>query len=509
MGTVYLVGAGPGDPNLLTLRAAHLLSIADVVVYDALVHPAVLERATHDAKRRFVGKRAGEHSLPQETITTLLLELARDHEVVVRLKGGDPFVFGRGGEEAEALVAAGIPYEVVPGVTAGIAAPAYAGIPVTHRGASSAVTLVTGHEDPTKEESDLDWSYLANGASTLVFYMGLRRMEENLRRLVRAGRAPSTPAAVIQWGTYPQQRTVVGTVENLAAAARDAGIEAPALVVVGEVVALRERLAWFEKRPLFGKRVVVTRARAQASRFAAALEELGADVLHVPTIRIGEPFDPAPLRAAVEDLTAFDWVVLTSANGVEHFWTALRAAGRDTRALAGLSLCAIGPATAAAMDRHGARADLIPDRFVSEAVVEALRARQDLTGTRILLPRADVARAELPELLSLAGAEVSDVIAYRTVAEDVESEDVRDRLREGAVDLITFTSASTVTNFVSRYGTDLGEAAIASIGPITSAAIRAAGLPVDVEAAEYTTRGLIDAILERYAGASDSLPASR
>jgi uroporphyrinogen III methyltransferase/synthase len=500
MGRVYLIGAGPGDPKLLTLRGAELLAAAGVVVYDALVHPAVLEHAPEGAQRYFVGKRGGEASATQESITNLVVELAGKHEVVVRLKGGDPFVFGRGGEEAEALVAAGIPFEVVPGVTAGVAGPAYAGIPVTHRGLAASVTFVTGHEDPAKERSDVDWTQLASVGGTVVFYMGVRRMADNLARLVERGRSPHTPAAVIEWATYPRQRTITATLGTIAEEAERAGVWPPALVVVGEVVGLRDRLSWFETRPLFGKRVLVTRARPQASDFAAQLEAFGAEVVQFPTIRITEPTDPEPLRAAVKRVEGYDWIVFTSVNGAERFWREMRAAGRDARSLAGVHLCAIGPATAAALEMEGVRADLVPDRFVAEAVVEALAAEVELKGARVLLPRAEVAREVLPALLRRHGATVDDVAAYRTDPDTRESAQLRDRLEAGEIDLVTFTSGSTVRNFVDAMGASMGGARVASIGPITSATARELGLEVAVEATEHTIPGLVRAIVRLFAG---------
>lgn len=500
-GRVYLVGAGPGDPGLLTLRAAELLARADVVVYDALVSPQIVDRCPPDAERVYVGKRGGEHSRTQEEINALLVELGRRHASTVRLKGGDPFVFGRGGEEALALVEAGIPFEVVPGVTAGVAAMAYAGIPVTHRGITSSVAFATGHEDPVKSGSDLDWEHLGRGVGTVVFYMSVGRMAANFERLVAAGRSPDTPAAAVEWGTYPRQRVVTGTVGTLPGRVAEAGIGAPAIVVVGEVVGLREKLAWFESRPLFGKRIVVTRARAQASDFAAALEALGAEVLQFPTIRIVDPPDREPLRRAASEADRFDWIVFTSVNGVARFWSALREAGRDTRALAGVSLCAIGPATAAAIEMEGARPDLVPERFVAESVLEALEREADLRGARILLARAETARSVLPDTLRERGAEVVEVAAYRTVPDGAEAQELRARLRGGGIDMVTFTASSTVRNYVDAVGAETGSAEIASIGPITSAAARELGLPVHLEAAEYTIPGLVRAIRERFEGA--------
>ncbi|HEX8905582.1 MAG TPA: uroporphyrinogen-III C-methyltransferase [Longimicrobiaceae bacterium] len=492
-GTVYLVGAGPGDPGLLTVRAAELLERADVLVYDALAAPEIVDRAAK-AERIFAGKRGGKRNvLSQEEISALLVDLARKHETVVRLKGGDPFVFGRGGEEALELARAGIAFEIVPGITAGVAGPAYAGIPVTHRGLSTSVTLITGHEDPTKAETEVDWEFLAKGTGTLVFYMSVGRMEENFAHLVAAGRSPDTPAAAVEWGTYPRQRTVTGTLSTLPEIVRAANIGAPSVVIVGDVVSLRGELAWFDRRPLSGRRIVVTRARAQASNFASALEELGAEVVQLPVIRITPPEDPAPLREAAEGVAGFDWLVFTSVNGVERFFVVLAELGRDARALAGVRVCAIGPATAAEVARHGVRADLVPDEFVAEAAVEALAA-EGVEGTRILLPRAEIARSVLPDGLRARGAEVVEVTAYRTVQDGAGADEVRRRLDAGEIDLVTFTASSTVRNFAELVGAGVGAAKVASIGPITSQTVRELGMAVDVEAKEYTIPGLVDAI---------------
>jgi uroporphyrinogen III methyltransferase/synthase len=495
LATVYLVGAGPGDPGLLTVRAAELVARAGVLVYDALVNPAILEARRADAELVYVGKRGGDHSRTQDEINALLVELGKGERSVVRLKGGDPFVFGRGGEEALALREAGVPFEVVPGVTAGVAASAYAGIPVTQRGMTSSLTLLTGHEDPTKADTDLNWEALAR-VGTLVFYMGVGRMEENFRRLADAGKPADTPAAVVEWGTYPRQRTVTGTIATLPALAKDAGIGAPALVVVGDVVSLRERLRWFDARPLSGRRVLVTRARTQASELADALEALGAEVVQFPTIRIADAPDPAALRSAAARAAAFDWIVFTSANGVERFWAALAETGGDTRALGGARVCAIGPATAAALDARGVRADLVPGEYVGEGVVDALAAADDLAGRRILLPRAEVARSALPDGLRQRGAEVVEVAAYSTVPDGAEAESVRERLAKGGVDYVTFTASSTVRNFVDLAGTELGGARVVSIGPITSITARELGLTVAAEAAEFTIPGLVSALRE-------------
>jgi uroporphyrinogen III methyltransferase / synthase len=492
-GTVYLVGAGPGDPGLLTLRAAELMERADVLVYDALVSPAIMERAPH-AQRVYVGKRGGEHHRTQEQINAILVDLAGKHRTVVRLKGGDPFVFGRGGEEALVLAQAGIPFEVVPGVTAGIAAPAYAGIPVTQRGMAASVAFVTGHEDPTKPDTDVDWAHLARGVGTVVFYMGVGKMADNFRRLIEHGRAPDTPAAAIEWGTYPRQRTVTGTLETLPAIAKEAGIGAPSLIVVGEVVSLRDPLGWWDRRPLSGRRIVVTRARAQASEFAAALEALGAEVVQFPVIRIAPAADPEPLRRAAAQAGSFDWIVFTSANGVERFWYALSEQKCDARTLGGVRVCAIGPATAAELERRGVVPDLVPDEFVAESAVRALLAAAPVHGARILLPRAEVARSVLPDSLRSAGAEVVEVVAYTTEQDGSGAERVRAMLDRGEIDAVTFTASSTVRNFVELVGAEIGRAKVASIGPVTSATARELGLPVDVEAAEFTTPGLVQAL---------------
>jgi len=493
-GTVYLVGAGPGDPGLLTLRAAELLERADVLVYDALAAPEIVERAAK-AERIYAGKRGGRANvMSQEETTALLVELAGKHAVVVRLKGGDPFVFGRGGEEAQALAAAGVPFEVVPGITAGIAGPAYAGIPVTHRGLSTSVTLVTGHEDPTKPGTDVDWDALGRGTGTLVFYMGVGKLEENFARLIAAGRSPDTPAAAVEWGTHPRQRTVSGTLATLPAIVREANVGAPSVVVVGGVASLRGELAWFDRRPLSGKRVVVTRARAQASGFAARLRELGAEVVQLPVIRIAPPEDAAPLREAAETAGSFDWIVFTSANGVDRFFAALAEAGRDARALGGVSVCAIGPATAEELAKHGIRADLVPDEFVAEAALQALAATGDLAGKRILIPRAAEAREVLPDGLRERGAEVVVVAAYQTVHDGSGADEVRRALHAGEVDWVTFTAGSTVRSFAALVGADVGRARVASIGPVTSATVRELGMRVDVEAEEYTIPGLLKAI---------------
>jgi len=498
-GRVYLVGGGPGDPGLLTLRGRDVLAQADVVVYDHLVSPRLLDHVPAAAERIYVGKEAAAHTLGQEDIQRLLVDRACAGRTVVRLKGGDPYVFGRGGEEALALTEAGVPFEAVPGVTAGIACAAYAGIPVTHRDASSAVAFVTGHEADDKAGSALDWDALARWRGTLVFYMGLGHVEPICDNLVAHGLALDTPAAVIRWGTTARQQVVTATVATLAAAVRAADLRPPAVIVVGEVVRLRDRLAWFEQRPLFGRRIVVTRSRAQASELTSHLEALGAEVIETPTIRIEPPEDPAPLRQAARDRAAFAWILFTSVHGVDAFFRALADESLDARALAGVRLGAIGPATAARLSACGIRADFLPSRFTGAQVVEDLAAQTDLRGAAVLLPRADIAPADLAVGLEARGARVRSVVAYRTVPETARSEEVASRLAAGTLDWLTFTSSSTVRNFLSTVPAEAVRAAgvqIAAIGPTTAATIREAGLPVTVEADPHTIPALVEAILK-------------
>jgi uroporphyrinogen III methyltransferase/synthase len=491
-GTVYLVGAGPGDPGLMTRRALDLVAEADAILYDRLVPPGALDGARPEAELRYVGKRPGEGSVPQEEINRTLVELARAGRSVVRLKGGDPFVFGRGGEEAEALAAAGVSFEVVPGVTAGVAAPAYAGIPVTHREAASAVAFVTGHEDPDKPESALDWRALAAFPGTLVLYMGVRRLDAIAAALIEAGRPPDEPAAVVAHGTQPAQRTVTGTLGEIAAKVADAGVEPPAVTVVGDVARLRERLAWFERRPLAGRSVVVTRARAQASGLAARLRALGADVVEAPAIRI-EPRESVELDRALEHIDRYTLVCLTSPNGAELFAEGLMRRGRDARALAGAVVAAIGPGTAAALARFGIGADVIPERAVAEALVEAL-ADVPVDGRPVLVARAAEARDVLPDALRERGAEVDVVALYETVREPLPDE----RLRAVAsADYVTFTSSSTVRFLMGALGDGglPGEARVVSIGPVTSATAREHGLEVHVEAERHDVEGVLEALV--------------
>jgi uroporphyrinogen III methyltransferase/synthase len=502
-GTVYLAGAGPGDPGLVTLRVAELLRVCDCIVYDALVAPEIMALSNPAAERIYVGKRGNQHAVEQPDINQILVDQARAGKKVLRLKGGDPYLFGRGAEEALCLVEQGIPVEVIPGVTAGIAAPAYAGIPVTHRDHASAVAFVTGHEDPSKPESALDWGALSK-VGTLCFYMGIK----NLGRI--AGQLSqhlptTTPVAVIQWGTTRRQRSVVGTLATIEGVVREAGIQAPALTIVGEVVSLRNQLNFFERAPLFGKRIVVTRARAQASELADGLRNLGAQIYEFPTIRIA-PTELPGLADAVKELAAgrFNWVVLTSVNGVDALFDELAKQGLDARSFKAHA-AAIGSATARRLLERGVKADLIPPEYVAESIVEALKQRGAIRGQRFLLARADIARSELATGLRELGGEPVDVEAYKTILETAGQDEALEALGNGDVDIVTFTSASTARNFAQIVGTtrlatliNTPTVRMISIGPITSTAMRDSGIPVHAEARVHDIPGVIEACKQLY-----------
>jgi uroporphyrinogen III methyltransferase / synthase len=504
-GVVHLVGAGPGDPGLLTARALELIAGADTILYDRLIPVTALDGARTDAELIYVGKEGRGPQMPQEEIDRLLVEHGRAGKRVVRLKGGDPFVFGRGGEEALVLRAAGIPFEIVPGVTSGVAAPAYAGIPVTDRERSSAVALIAGHENPDKHESAIDWPALAAFPGTLVFYMGVKQLPRIAAQLIAGGRPAGQPAAVIERGTLPGQRTVVATLETIADRAAAEGIRPPSITLVGDVAGLRdEGIHWFEDRPLYGRTVAVTRAREQASGLAARLRDLGAEVVETPVIKI-VPLDPpvlnppapepSPLDAdlrPLRDPAEYDVICLTSPNGVRLFFDRLADAGLDARALHGVRVAAIGPATARALGAHGVIADVLPDRAVAESLVEALGERP---VKRALVARARVARDVLPDALRERGAEVDVLELYETVAEPLTAEQL-DAVH--AADYVTFTSASTVTSLLCALGGDaatLAGARLASIGPITSDTLRTHGLEPSFEADPHDVDGLLDALV--------------
>jgi uroporphyrinogen III methyltransferase/synthase len=481
-GIVHLVGAGPGDPGLLTVRAVELIAAADVILHDRLIPREALAHARPGAELVYVGKEGAGAQVPQEDTHAFLLEHARAGRRVVRLKGGDPFVFGRGGEEALVLREAGIPFEVVPGITAGVAAPAYAGIPVTQREVASGVAFVTGHEDPAKPESALDWPALAAFPGTLVFYMGVRALPRIAERLVAGGRPPEEPVAVVERGTLPGQRTLVATLSDVAERAAAEGVRAPAITLVGPVAELRERLAWLERRPLHGRTIAVTRARPQASALAARLRELGAGVVEAPAIRT------RPLEAELPDLAVYDLVCVTSPNGAAELFARLGAAGRDARALAGLLVAAIGPGTARALKEHGIVADIVPERAVAEGLVSGLAG---VDVRRALIVRAREGRDVLPDALRARGADVDVVALYETVAEPLDEPTAR---AAAAADYVTFTSASTVRYFLDAAG-GLDGPRIASIGPATSTALRDAGLEPHVEADPHTPDGLVEALV--------------
>ena len=497
-GIVYLVGAGPGDPGLITLKGADALRRADVVVYDRLSSPQLLDLAPAGAQRVFMGKEPDTPGAFQEEINRTLAAAALEGKTVVRLKGGDPFVFGRGGEEVAALRAAGVRFEVVPGITSAIAVPAYAGVPVTQRGVASAFTVVTGSEDPSKPESALDWEALAKTPGTLVVLMGWRSLPAIVSSLLAAGRSPDEPVAVTQWGTLPKQRTVAGTLADIIAKGDEAGLTSPVVTVIGGVAGLREELRWFDTGPLFGTRVLVTRSRQQASVLAQLLSAEGAEPVELPTIEIAPLEELGPLDDALERIGSYAWAVFTSNNGVDAAFDRLAEAGRDARWLGGVRVAAIGPATAAALAARGVAADYVPDTYTTDAVAEGF-AGLDVAGSRVLLLRADIALEGLPNGLRRLGAEVDSVAAYRTLTPPDAGERARELLGSASIDVATFTSSSTVRNLVELLGRDralLDGVRIASIGPVTSATARELGLRVDVEASEHTVPGLVRALAE-------------
>jgi len=503
-GKVYLVGAGPREPDLVTVRAVECLKKADVVIYDFLAAPDLLKHVPEGAETIYVGKKGGNHTLSQDKINEVIVARAKQGHTIVRLKGGDPFIFGRGGEEAEVLAEAGIPFEVVPGVTSAVAAPAYAGIPLTHRLYTSSVAFVTGHEDPTKKRSSIDWAKLATGVGTLVFLMGVKNLANIAEKLMTAGRDPKTPVALVRWGTTPQQTTVVGTLDTIVAKVQAAGLKPPATIVVGEVIKLRDTLNWFEKRALFGKTVVITRARAQASELVRRLTDLGAACLECPTIKVVPPEDGSPLDTAIDNLGTYDWLVFTSANGVSFFFERLYEKDKDVRALKDVSTAAIGPATAKRLRDFGFKSDIIPESYQAESVVEAFK-QEPMNGKRVLLPRAKEARPVLPVELRKMGAIVDEIAAYQTEQARENVDVLIKRLEEDSIDLLTFTSSSTVRNFKAllphdRFESLIKGVTVASIGPITADTAKELGFKVDIMAQDYTIDGLCEAILKHYGG---------
>jgi len=506
-GKVYLVGAGPGDPALITVRGRDLLSRAEVVVYDYLASPKLLRYVPREAELIYAGKRGGgKHTHTQEEINQILVDHALAGRNVVRLKGGDPFIFGRGGEELEVLAEHNIPFEVVPGVTSATAAATYAGVPITHRGYTSSVAFITGHEDPTKSETSIDWDRIATGIGTLVFYMGIKNLPSIATNLIRAGRDAKTPVVVVRWASTPIQRSVVGTLADIADRVKAEGITPPALVVVGEVVKLRDKINWFEKRPLFGKRVMVTRTREQASELVNLLEEQGADVLERATIAIQPPESWEPLDLALAKLHQYDWVLFTSLNAVQNFFPRLHEQGKDARAFGRAHIGVVGSATAEALRGYGLLADLVPAKFTSEGLAASL-VGAGVAGKSILIPRAAKAREVLTETLEQAGAMVETVPVYQNVRPTGYEDQLRQELTEERVDVVTFTSSSTVTNFLHMLNEKdprklvelLKNTAIAPIGPITGQTVRKNGLAVDIMPATHTIPDLVEAIVRHFA----------
>jgi uroporphyrinogen III methyltransferase/synthase len=503
-GKVYLVGAGPGDPGLLTIKAKACIENADVVVYDYLANRVFLDYASKKAELIYVGKKGGSHTMSQQDINQLIVDKANRGLDVARLKGGDPFIFGRGGEEAQELIKAGVTFEVVPGITSAIAVPAYAGIPLTHRDHTSTVAFITGHEDPTKEKSDIAWDKLATGAGTLVFLMGVGNLPKISKRLMEYGRSPETPIAIIHRGTMPAQKTLIGCLGDIAQRLETESVRPPSIIVVGDVVNLRKDLNWFETRPLLGKKIVVTRARAQASGFLAQLSELGAECIEFPTIEIIPPSTWDDMDQGIHSLESYQWLLFTSVNGVEFFFDRLVSLGKDVRDLKGILIGAIGPKTAQAIRDKGIRPELVPDEYRAEAVVEAFQ-KHDQKGVRVLLPRAAEAREVLPQELEKMGAVVDVVEAYRTVKPDGEKDRIVEMFEKGEIQMVTFTSSSTVSNFMEMFDAQGGqlqgwmnEVAVACIGPITAKTAKEKGLTVSLVPSEYTIEALTEEIVRYY-----------
>jgi uroporphyrinogen III methyltransferase/synthase len=501
-GKVFLVGAGPGDPKLITIRGMEALRKADVIVYDRLASPRLLTHRKPEAELIFVGKLPDKHMMKQEEINQLLVDLALQGKIVTRLKGGDPSVFGRVGEEAELLADNGITFEIIPGITSAIAVPAYAGIPVTHRDFTSSVAIVTGHEYPNKTYSKLDWENLAKATGTMIFLMGVANLEQISRELIRCGKPPEMPVALVRWGTWTEQATLTGTLEDISEKVKQANFESPAVIIVGEVVKLREKLAWLEKKPLFGRRVLVTRARSQASELVDLIDEMGGEPVEFPVIRLQAPSRPEAIQALNEAmelgrLQNYDWAVFTSVNGVEYFFHKLRELGRDIRSLSKARIAAVGPKTAEALQARGLVAELLPAKFQGEGLLETIEP-QLKAGQKVLLPTADIAREYLPKRLAELGLDVTQVDVYENVLEVKDGEGIVEMLRNHAIHIVTFTSSSTVTNLIEalrQLGVDnpvsmLQGMEIACIGPKTADTLQTLGLPITYMAEEATIAAL-------------------
>jgi len=503
-GKVFLVGAGPGDPGLITVKAIRALQKSDVVVYDRLMDPSLLQEAPAGAERVFVGKERGRQALTQDEINQLLVDRSLEGKVVVRLKGGDPFVFGRGGEEALVLAQNHVPFEVVPGITSAIAAAAYAGIPITHRKVATCFTVVSGSEDPSKPESVIPWDVLARTGGTLVVLMGWAALESILKTLETEGMPSDTPVALVQWGTWTKQCTITSTLANVLQLGREAGLTPPVIAIIGPVVKLREQIRWFDNGPLAGKRVLITRSRTQASKFRTLLEKRGAQSIELPSIEVASLGDYRSLDSAIARIRGFGWVIFASTNAVDAVFNRLAAAGKDSRAFGEVTVGAIGPATSEALARHGIKADFVPARSVSEAVVEELSSR-DWNGVQVLLPGADIGRDALAQGLTALGATVERVTAYRTVRPEAVADSARQELKRG-VDAVTFTSSSTVRNLVDMLKGDtaaIESSLVVCIGPITADTARELGLRVDLVADDHTVKGLVDKLTAHFASTGE------
>ncbi len=502
IGKVYLIGAGPGDPGLITVKGLECVQKADVIIYDYLANERLLDHRRPDAELIYVGKQGSRHTLPQDEINALIVKKAREGKYVARLKGGDPFIFGRGGEEAEELADNGVPFEVVPGVTAATAVPTYAGIPLTHREHTASVAFVTGHEDPTKEESRLHWDKLATGIGTLVFFMGMKNLQRIIDNLVGHGRSPETPVALIQWGTRTDQRVVTGTLSDIVPKVKEAKLGPPAIIVVGEVVRLRQKLNWFESRPLFGKRIVVTRSREQASVFSEMLIDRGATPIEIPSISVVPPSSWAEMDKALDEIETYHGVIFTSANAIRFFIQRLRERGKDIRELKGVMICAVGPRTAEEIEQYGLKADLVPSEYKAEGVLAALGGEK-VKGKRFLIPRAKVAREIIPDGLRKLGAEVTVAVAYENVKPAGDVERIKKLFEDRKIAAVTFTSSSTVNNFVEilgqkEYKTVLKGAVIACIGPVTAKTADEYGIKTDIMPKDYTIPALVEAMVEYF-----------
>ncbi|HEY7535186.1 MAG TPA: uroporphyrinogen-III C-methyltransferase [Thermodesulfobacteriota bacterium] len=496
-GIVYLIGAGPGDPGLFTIKGQEYLAKANIIIYDYLVNPSILNYAQPEAEIIYAGKQTGSKEMSQEEINLLLVDKAKSGKIVARLKGGDPFIFGRGGEEAEILFDHAIPFEIVPGITSASAVPAYAGIPLTHRDFNSSFAVVTGHEDPSKNESNLPWAALAN-IGTVVLLMGVGKIEESMKQLIESGKSPNTPAALITWGTLPKQRTVTGTIGNLGKLAKEKDIRPPAIIVVGEVVNLRNKLNWFESKPLFGKKILVTRARKQASYFVKLLEEQGAETIEIPMIEIAPPRSYKQVDRAIDNLSRYNWIIFTSVNGVEFFFNKFKEARKNIIEFKGINIATIGEKTAKAIENYGLTADIIPKDFKAEGLIESFR-KINIKAKKILIPRAKDARETLPAELRKMGAKVDVIIVYETKKPNTdEIRQIKKMLNQGAIDVITFTSSSTVKNFFSTVGKEkklLSKSIFACIGPITAKTLSELGIEPQIICKKYTIEELAREII--------------